>query len=270
MVEATFEVAYHNQNAAVTFTSAEKDPDSPNPNDFEVVGTSCELGVTLPPGESCEITLSFTPGDVGLRVVLILYEIEEQVVGPFVAEVLGLGTDVRVLSPADGAVYEEGEVVMANFACDAGTVNHVCDSTHDRGTPINTAEPGTYEFSVTLTPLQTFAGEEHFDGFVPRTETVTYTVVARPDPPTIEDAIVFMDEAVNDGELAGVGPGASGGGRLVAVRQMILSAVEDDDSCGALREALARIGNDSSSFVDGPAATELGGIVQAVIENECS
>ena len=80
---------------------------------------------------------------------------------------------VAVTRPADGAVYGDGELVSADFAC--GATDHTvasCTGTAADGAAVNTSTPGSYPFTVTATDA---AGYQ-------TTRTVTYTVVDDDDP----------------------------------------------------------------------------------------
>jgi hypothetical protein len=80
---------------------------------------------------------------------------------------------VALARPANGAVYGDGELVSADFAC--SPTDHTiasCTGTVADGQALDTAVPGSYPFTVTATDA---AGYQS-------TRTVTYTVVDDDDP----------------------------------------------------------------------------------------
>ena len=61
---------------------------------------------------------------------------------------------VEVTSPADDAVYAQGQLVIADYACEdevGGSGIDSCVGPTDDGDPVNTATPGEHDFTVTGT-----------------------------------------------------------------------------------------------------------------------
>lgn len=61
---------------------------------------------------------------------------------------------VEITSPADGAVYAQGQLVIADYACEdevGGSGIASCVGPADDGDPVNTSVPGEHEFTVTGT-----------------------------------------------------------------------------------------------------------------------
>jgi hypothetical protein len=84
---------------------------------------------------------------------------------------------VSITTPAEGAVYAEGQTVDASYSCTEGAGgpglepgSEGCSGTVANGTPIGTSTPGEHHFTVTATSN---------DGLSSST-TVTYTVAAPP------------------------------------------------------------------------------------------
>lgn len=135
-----------------------------------------ELAVDAAETVGCTYT-TVDPGDIGSLVptaTATATELVEPVDAPAI-EVRVLAPDrqppgITVTSPVNGAVYNQGQVVLADYSCsdDSGWVD--CDGTVADGQPIETSVVGTQYFSVTATDL---TGEPVDGGFR------TYTVAAR-------------------------------------------------------------------------------------------
>ncbi len=84
------------------------------------------------------------------------------------------------------------------------------------------------------------------------------------------DILTFIDEAVSEQTLWGIGPGKSAKGRLGALRNMVETAdnlIEDElfeEGCQQLRDAYRRTDSEPvpPDFVSGPAAPELAGMIE--------
>jgi hypothetical protein len=84
-------------------------------------------------------------------------------------------------------------------------------------------------------------------------------------PVTIADVIELFDDAVADGTLMGAGPGNSAGGRLNALRNMLLAAGdlleqgEVEAACSQLQDVADRTDGafPPPDFAQGPAAPDL-------------
>ena len=66
----------------------------------------------------------------------------------------GRRSDGRVTSPADGAVYAQGQLVIADYVCEdevGGSGIASCVGPADDGDPVDTSVPGEHEFTVTAT-----------------------------------------------------------------------------------------------------------------------
>lgn len=77
---------------------------------------------------------------------------------------------IHLRTPADGATYARGQVVLADYDCDEGTAATCVGDVPD-GAAVDTATAGTHTFTVSSGDL---AGNES-------TETATYRVEERPD-----------------------------------------------------------------------------------------
>jgi len=80
------------------------------------------------------------------------------------------GPTVSVTTPVNGAVYNQGQVVLADYACTDDSGFAECLGTVPDGQPIDTSTPGTKVFNVVTTDLA---------GQTPPSEVRTYTVAAR-------------------------------------------------------------------------------------------
>jgi trimeric autotransporter adhesin len=84
-----------------------------------------------------------------------------------------------ITSPVDGATYERGQVVNAEYSCsDGGGGSGVttCSGTVANGSPIDTSTPGEKTFAVEV--VSGSGGQS--------TSTVTYNVVETPPDPSVE------------------------------------------------------------------------------------
>ncbi len=103
--------------------------------------------VIVPAGVAETLTLFQVLGadaDGGDRALTVLRDV---VSDPVVCEAPPAPT-VDVLSPADGAVYDVGEEVVAAYSCELDGQPVSCLASVAVGDPIPTATPGTYEFTV--------------------------------------------------------------------------------------------------------------------------
>ena len=110
---------------------------------------------TIPVGGHDTIDCTHTPDDLGTWTSTASVT-TAQVAGPVAAdpvsvEVLDLtAPTIAITSPAHGAVYGVGQVVLADFTCtddQPGAVD--CDGPVDDGEAIDTATPGPHTFTVT-------------------------------------------------------------------------------------------------------------------------
>lgn len=103
---------------------------------------------------------------------------------------------VELTVPADGAAYEQGQAVVAAYACADDRQLIGCTGPVASGAPVDTVTAGTHEFTVTATD----AAGHH------TSRTVRYVVVA---PPVAPPAVPPGGET---GPVPGGGPGAGNGG----------------------------------------------------------
>ena len=130
----------------------------------------------------------------GTRAVLVTIDTQRFIapandgyVDNVVLELVHEGPAVTVNGPTDGATYEVGDEIPADFGCATapGVEVDTLEGTEAQGAPIDTSAPGTYTFEVTCT-------DEHGGT---STVSVTYTVVeAPPAPACAEDGLALLNE----------------------------------------------------------------------------
>lgn len=183
-------------NADATLESLEIDPASEHAGDFAIFsgGTTCIPGESLPANQACTLFIGFTPSGLGEHTADITYTVEETD-EVYTATVHGLGAEVSIESPEDGAEYMQGQEVVASFTCDAGDADYTCIASGADGEPIDTSEPGNRAFSVGLEPASPYnAISEHVTYAVTELTAACYPLFAGQDT---EAGEVCVEEAAD-------------------------------------------------------------------------
>jgi hypothetical protein len=137
--------------------------------------------------DSGHITVT-VPGGIGTVDVTVATTAGTSATGS--ADQFTFGPAAAISTPADGAIYTEGEHVAAAYSCSASTsAAPTCDGTSVSGDPVDTAAVGSYQFTVTATDANG----------VSVSQTAAYTVVAAPKitiAAPLNGATVYRGEAI--------------------------------------------------------------------------
>jgi subtilase family serine protease len=152
--------------------------DAPSGAQLTITGTNFSSGATVSFGSIAAAAASVTdPGHITATVPSGSGTVDVTVTtgngrsATSSSDQFTFGPAAEIETPANGAIYTEGEQVIAAFLCSASTSGTpACTGTSPSGGLIDTAAVGPHQFTVTATDANN----------VSATQTVDYTVVAPP------------------------------------------------------------------------------------------